>query len=238
MDDTYSFLLPAIPSDHARQTRGLDIVKARVKAGFSPKTIIDVGCGLGRSRGQLLSFIKDATWLGIDIEESPEVNARPETRDDMLSYDGVNLPVESDSVDLVYSHQVFEHVRYPEKLLRDISRVLTPSGLFIGQTSHLEPYHSRSIFNFTPYGWKLICEANGLEAIELRPSIDGQTLVERTVSGKPPRFSQWFVKESPINRQISRREKAKSTSAQRINFKKLNISGQFCFVCRRKPLKP
>ena len=238
MDDIYSFLLPAMPSDHARQTRGLDIVKAHVKAGFLPKTIIDVGCGLGGSRRQLLSVIKGATWLGIDIEDSPEVNARPEMREDMRSYDGVNLPVETSSVDLVYSHQVFEHVRYPEQLLKDISRVLAPGGLFIGQTSHLEPYHSRSIFNFTRYGWKLICEANGLEVIELRPSIDGQTLVERTASGKSHRFNRWFLNESPINHHISRTEKANGTSTQRINFKKLNISGQFCFVCRSKPLQP
>lgn len=235
MTSIYEYLRPALPKDHSRQTSALDVVKDRVKNGFAPTSILDVGCGLGKSRGQLLSFIKGATWTGVDIEGSPEVNAREGRRDDLVTFDGVHLPVENGIIDLVYSFQVFEHVRYPEKLLADIARVLSLRGLFIGQTSQLEPYHSRSIFNYTPYGWKLICEDAGLEIVELRPGIDGITLIERTAFGKSGRFNRWFIKESPINQRISKVEKSKGTDNELLNLKKLNVSGQFCFVARRSP---
>lgn len=41
----------------------------------------------------------------------------------------------------------------PESLLADVTRVLRPGGAFVGSVSCLEPYHSFSYWNFTPYGW-------------------------------------------------------------------------------------
>jgi len=130
---------------------------------------VDFGCGVGTSLDFFSKTLAGTKWTGVDIEESPEVNARTRTDGEFFTYDGVNLPFEDSSFELIYSNQVLEHVRYPEKVLAEISRVLTADGVFIGQTSQLEPYHSFSIYNFTVYGFKTICEDNGLEVDLLRP---------------------------------------------------------------------
>ena len=36
------------------------------------------------------------------------------------SFDGINLPYDNDFFDIVYTHQVFEHVRKPHPLMCDV----------------------------------------------------------------------------------------------------------------------
>ena len=72
----------------------------------------------------------------------------------------------------MFSRQVFEHVRHPDALMREVARVLKPGGVFFGSVAYLEPYHSRSIFNFTPYGLMTVLGNAGLRLSELRPGID------------------------------------------------------------------
>ena len=155
---------------------------------------MDLGCGDGRSLDQFKSIQNSINWVGVDIEESPEVAQRSRTDGRFVTFNGVDLPFEDGEFDLIYSHQVFEHVRHPEALLREISRVLSKDGLLIGQTSQLEPFHSYSHWNFTGYGFKVICADAGLELTELRPGIDGITLIERSYLGRPEEYSKWFKK--------------------------------------------
>ena len=68
---------------------------------------------------------------------------------------------------------------------------------FAGSTSQLEAFHSRSIFNWTPYGFTVVAEDAGLEVVELRPVIDGLTLVAWRALGLPRFFHRWWARESP-----------------------------------------
>jgi hypothetical protein len=99
----------------------------------------------------------------------------------------------------------------------------------------LEPYHSFSIFNFTPYGFKVVCEDSGLEVKLMRPGIDGITLTERIVRERPSYYNQWFSNESPVNVEIERFAKKDNASIAAINFRKLIVCGQFAFHCVPKP---
>lgn len=233
MINVYNYLKEALPQDNAKQSSGAAVVTRRVSEGHMSSNVLDLGCGVGRSIDLFRKILPDAKWVGVDIEHSPEVNARSRQDAEFLTYDGVNLPFPDNHFGVVYSHQVFEHVRYPEPLLSEIKRVLTDDGIFVGQTSHLEPYHSYSIFNYTPYGWKVICETAGLELIELRPGIDSISLIKRSFLGRPPEFDRWFVSESPLNREIEIQAEQQSLSHSVRNFRKLQYSGQFVFVCRR-----
>lgn len=47
---------------------------------------------------------------------------------ELKSYDGVHLPLADNSVDLVVSHEVFEHVADVRAVLAEIARVLKPDG--------------------------------------------------------------------------------------------------------------
>jgi len=234
MQKIYDYLSSTLPKDHCRQTRALEVIDEYYATNTKPKEILDFGCGVGSSLDFFAKTLAGSKWTGVDIEESPEVNARTRTDGQFFTYDGVNLPFEDQSFELVYSNQVLEHVRHPEKVLAEISRVLTKDGVFIGQTSQLEPYHSYSMFNFTVYGFKRICEDNGLAVEMFRPSIDGVTLIERSLKERPAYFSRWFAEETPINSEIERIARKESRSIAVMNYRKLLHSGQFCFVCSKK----
>lgn len=227
---------PSIPKDHCRQTRATDLVETLVKShGFDPKNVVDLGCGTGASQRFFKRVSPKASWTGVDIESSPEVSARVDVGDQFLTFDGVNIPLADNSVDLVYCNQVLEHVRYPEELLADVTRILSKDGYFIGQTSQFEPYHSFSFWNFTIFGFKQICEQAGLSLDEIRPGIDGFTLMERSYLGRPKEMSRWFGEESPRNQDIETQALSSGFSIQKRNWRKLLYCGQFAFRCTLAP---
>lgn len=118
-----------------------------------------------------------------------------------LTYDGVDLPLSHDSVDIIYSHQVFEHVRHPQELILEVFRVLKEDGYLVGSRSQLEPFHSRSLWNFTPYGYVTLLKSAGFSEFFVKPGIDGLTLIIRSLvrNSLSRMFSIFFSRESPLN---------------------------------------
>lgn len=226
-------LQPCLPKDTASQFTAMQYAQ-RLAPSLAPGALVlDLGCGSGISLDQFRSVAPLAQWIGVDIEHSPEVDARTRADGEFRTYDGVNIPADSGSIDLIYSRQVFEHVRHPEPLLADIRRVLKVGGSFIGSTSHLEPYHSFSYWNFTPFGFKRLVEAAGLQLVELRPGIDAIALITRAYRNNDATFNRWFAEESPLNQEIDAWARANNQSVQQTAFRKLSFCGQFCFWVRR-----
>jgi hypothetical protein len=128
---------------------------------------------------------------------------------------------------------VLEHVRYPDRLLPDVTRVLKKGGLFIGEVSYLEPYHSYSVFNFTPYGLSRVFADAGLELRELRPGIDAYSLITRQLLGGP-RALDFLFKRSPMNSMIGLMGTVAMLPPPMIGFLKLQYAGQFCFLATRR----
>jgi SAM-dependent methyltransferase len=240
-DDLRDATGAAIPGDHARQALVLDTLRAQLlrlpargKAEGAPPMVLDVGCGRGESLDFVRSVLSTVDWLGIDIDDSAEVAERPRRTDgEFRSFDGEHIPWPDGTVDLAYSQQVFEHVVRPEPLLADIARVLRPGGVFCGSVSQLEPFHSRSVGGFTPYGWRLALERAGLELTEIRPGIDIATLLVRRLSRRPRSFDRFWATESPGNRAMNLVGKMKRLDAADLNALKLMFAGQFIFVARR-----
>jgi SAM-dependent methyltransferase len=168
--------------------------------------------------------------VGVDITECDA--AKRVAGEQVVLYDGVHLPFADDSVPLVYSSQVLEHVRHPEPLLREVRRILQPGGVFIGSTSQLEPYHAGSLWNYTIYGFKVLVEDAGLALEEVRPGIDGISLVQRQWFGKRPEHRAWFAL-SPLNRQIDQEDAAKRRQVKSTNYRKLQYCGHFSFRVRK-----
>ena len=140
-----------MPGDHARQTLADRYAEREIgRPATGPWRVLDLGCGAGGSVDVFRARDPDVQWVGLDVPGSPE--ARERTRRDARfeTFDGVSMPFEDGSFDLVYCKQVLEHVRHPEPLLAEVRRVLTPGGWFAGSTSQLEPYHSLSLWNYTP----------------------------------------------------------------------------------------
>lgn len=228
-------LSQSIPNDHSRQVNSQYFVE-KVLAGkkSSQIKVLDIGCGGGNSVDIFAKLSEHIQWFGLDIEDSPEVRAR--TREDCAFYtfDGIHIPFDDNSFDIIYSNQVFEHVRYPQKLLEEISRVLKVDGTFIGSTSHLEPFHSFSYWNYTPYGFMVLCNDTNLRLEEIRPSIDALALIVACILGIPKFTEKWWAKDSPLNKIISIFGALKKFDHQKLNAQKLTFCGQFCFLITKQ----
>lgn len=232
MASQWDLLKDVIPTDHARQVQSTYYVERFMSGPDAPELVVDLGCGLGRTATLFRRFRPDVRWIGVDIEGSPESLART-SEEEVRLYDGENLPFESDSVPFIYCHQVLEHVRRPWVTLRDVHRVLTPGGLFVGSTSQFEPYHSYSLWGYTLYGFRTLIEDCGLVVDELRPGLDGVALIMRTYNGRRPEDSRWFAEESPLNQEIDAWAAATGRGPAQVNNRKLEFCGQFAFVVRK-----
>jgi SAM-dependent methyltransferase len=232
-----SLFLPAtcVPGDHARQTTGYGMAEHVLRddlavAATDRFTILDLGCGEGNSIDFFRRLAPAGKWIGVDIADSPEVRSRRRSDGDFRTFDGVHVPVDAQSVDLVFCNQVMTHVGEPVELLRDVRRVLKPGGgRFVGSTSHLEPMVSYSRTNFTPYGFAALLGAAGMELREIRPGIDGVTLILRRLFWKPAIFDRFYERESPLNAMIGVAGRMRGKSARQINARKLLFAGQYSF---------
>jgi SAM-dependent methyltransferase len=231
----YEFL----PEDTSRQTHGLREalrVLNRISARGDPVTLLDLGCGEGGSYDVFLALNRRTRWVGLDIADSGEVISRPSRNLPFCTYDGVQIPVSDRAVDIAYSRQVFEHVRHPELLLGEVHRVLKPEGIFVGSTSHLEPFHSRSYWNYTPYGFCVLLREAGFRSILVRPGIDSLTLIGRRYFSYiklAKLFEPFFTIESPTNALLEAGLRLLGQPTKRRNALKLLFAGQFCFLAQK-----
>jgi len=124
-------------------------------------TLLDFGCGTKPYEPLLKSHFKK--WFGIDLKDrttGPESQNRADT-----VWDGITLPLEKNSFDVVLATQVLEHVENIENTLKELARVLRPGGYFLITVPmtgvlHEEPWDFR---RFTPYGLR-----NMLEPLDIR----------------------------------------------------------------------
>lgn len=81
------------------------------------------------------------------------------------------MPFADNAYDHVLCTQVLEHVTDPQKVCKELCRVVKPGG-YVGvtapQSSHLHnlPYH---FFHFTHLGMRQMLERSGLEVLEITP---------------------------------------------------------------------
>jgi len=227
-------LLPAaLPSDDAEQAladRYIELEAGRSR-GRSWR-VLDLGCGQGSSVDAFRARDPDVEWIGLDLPDSPEVRRRKRTDARFETFDGVEIPFGDDSFDLVYCKQVLEHVRRPSALLAEVGRVLAPGGFFAGSTSQLEPFHSLSLWNYTPLGFAKLAEEAGLTVLEVRPSIDALALIAYRMFGSRRAFERWWGAQSPLNRAIDAYGRARGLGPEAINATKLVFCGQFAFLAR------
>lgn len=119
-------LIAHIPLDHARQVGSGYYIEEAMRASSPPGLVMDLGCGDGSSDALFRAIVPDVCWVGVDIVESATLRAVKV--DSVVIFDGVRLPFADASIPLVYTNQVFEHVRHPQALLLEIRRVLAPGG--------------------------------------------------------------------------------------------------------------
>lgn len=138
-----ALLSPYLPADVSWQSYGLQEALHLLKTSPQPQDcikVLDVGCGGGGSFYEFTDCDRRISWAGLDLLDSPEATGTGVRGLNFRTFDGVHIPCAENEIDLLYSRQVFEHVRHPHELLREMHRVLKPGGHLAGSTSHLEPF--------------------------------------------------------------------------------------------------
>ncbi len=235
-----ALLSPYLPGDVSWQSYGLQEALHLLKTCPQPQDcikVLDVGCGGGGSFYEFTDCDRRISWAGLDLLDSPEAAGTGVRGLNFRTFDGVHIPCGENEIDLLYSRQVFEHVRHPHELLREMHRVLKPGGHLAGSTSHLEPFHSRSFWNYTPYGFCVLLHDAGFDSAVVRPGIDGLTLMARRALSYvhlSRLCDPFFKSESPLNLFLEAVTRTARMPAPRRNALKLLFSGHFTFVAAKQ----
>src|SRR6266550_2788563 len=93
--------------------------------------VLDVGCGAGSIAKAVKRDRPDLDVMGCDLSESALATARADAEGvDFRLATAERLPFEDGTLDFVWIVDVLEHVDDPERVLREVARVLRPRGGF------------------------------------------------------------------------------------------------------------
>lgn len=230
--EVYSTIGEYLPEDHSN-TQSLSTYIRQISKKLPERAkILDLGCGEGDSIDLFQNMLPDSIWRGVDIENSPEVKNRVRQSNLFASFNGVDLPYPDKHFDLIYCHQVLEHVRHPDALVKEALRVLKPGGFFVGSVSYLEPYHSYSIFNFTPYGITQVFGDAGFDLKEIRPGVDASVLINRQLLNRSGLLNI-FWRQNFIYAIIALIGGIFCLPHREKNFLKIQFSGHLTFLAER-----
>ena len=103
---------------------------------------LDIGCG----RGEFLRGFIDCGVQGHGVDRSRTAERYcPEAELHTADLENEELPYPDNHFDVIYSKSVIEHFYYPEKLVKEMFRVLKPGGLLITMCPDWE-YNVRNYF--------------------------------------------------------------------------------------------
>lgn len=131
--------------------------------------ILDVGCGIMPYRELIKEKNKRVTsYLGLDFETAiyPEYDlGKPD-----LLWDGNSIPLDNKVIDTVIATEFFEHVPDPEKIMKEIFRVLKPGGVIFFTVPfiwylHIVPFDE---YRYTPFSFKRHLQNSGFINIDIK----------------------------------------------------------------------
>ena len=151
--DTYRYYLRGEHYDWTKDPRGLENLFHRLRSRIFNKCtslpLLDLGCGTGLVSRQFPRV------LGVDINRWNLLRAQCDAR---IQSTAEHLPVRTGSFKVILCTEMLEHVDSPEKVLREVLRVLVPGGRLYGSVPsdsllwklrrflsvthpHTEPFH-------------------------------------------------------------------------------------------------
>jgi SAM-dependent methyltransferase len=112
------------------------VLEQRLEAQLTPGAVLlDAGCG--RTAPLLRNYIGRAGRLiGIELVDFTDVPPEIETHNADLA----RLPLAAESIDLIVSRSVFEHLTDPQPVYAEFARVLRPGGAVLFLTANMWDY--------------------------------------------------------------------------------------------------
>ena len=166
--ETLSYESPVIPKPL------IEFANRLIPPGLGARCL-DFGCGAGPHRRIIET--SGYVYTGVDYAASidPARLARQGSsfENEVVQYDGLTLPFDDATFDMIWAWSSLEHCIFPEKSFSEIGRVLKPGGAFVGSVPHMMTYHAESAVNFTPYGFYLSCQRHEMTPLKIIPNMDG-----------------------------------------------------------------
>jgi ubiquinone/menaquinone biosynthesis C-methylase UbiE len=125
------------------------------------KRVLEIGCGIGTDAFMLASYCKE--YIGIDLTENAIQIVKERFKlynlnGQFYSLNAEDLSVfEDNSIDMVYSFGVIHHTENPDKIVKEVNRVLKPGGIF-------------KLMLYAKNSWKKIMIDAGLDQYEAQPN--------------------------------------------------------------------
>jgi SAM-dependent methyltransferase len=114
------------------------------KSNLRTENYLDIGCGDGSFTAQIANLVGAAGVFGVDISPFALKEARKKgivVNEVNINED--NLPFDDDSIGLITSFELIEHLVNTDNLLREAYRVLKPKGYFILSTPNIASWINR-----------------------------------------------------------------------------------------------
>lgn len=111
-------------------------------------TMLEIGGSISRNANQVFNCKE---YFNLDLVNNPEI---PTIVCDCTK----NIPIPAESVDFIFSNDVFEHLEKPWNTAAEITRILRPGGLTFVGTLFAWRYHPvpEDFYRFTPAGLKAL----------------------------------------------------------------------------------
>lgn len=93
------------------------------------KRVLDLGC---RSGALTRHFLEGNSVVGLDVDRAALAKAEALGIETVVGDVEEQLPFPEQSFDAVVAGELFEHLRFPDDLVREIRRVLRPRGVLVG----------------------------------------------------------------------------------------------------------
>jgi SAM-dependent methyltransferase len=126
----------------AGQERRLSMVRQYV--ALEDRAILDVGCGIGMYTDAFGRY--SGRVYGVEVELERAVQAAPRTAG-VAQAPGEALPFADDTFDLVFSHEVLEHVTDDRQAAGEMARVTRPGGHVVAFCpNRLWPWETHGVY--------------------------------------------------------------------------------------------
>ncbi|MEQ1606052.1 MAG: class I SAM-dependent methyltransferase [Pyrinomonadaceae bacterium] len=181
------------------------------------KSVLDIACGTGYGIGLLRSKARFVTGVDIDPVAASEAKAECGENGAVLLGNGLGLPFDDATFDVITSFETLEHLYERTKFLAELRRVLTPDGILILSTPNANyskpvngvpanPFH---IHEYEPDELKAELEEYfsverflGQEldpSIEVSPFFEGQKRMPKDVATQARLFGWKVINKMPVS---------------------------------------
>lgn len=127
--------------------------------------LLDVGSGYGPYKELFLSKeSKVEKYISLDLEDQRSYQNKPD-----LTWDGITMPLENNSIGTVVATEVLEHCPDPVLMLKEVNRVLEPGGKLFFSVPFFWMLHEvpHDEFRYTPFSLERFAKEAGFKNLKL-----------------------------------------------------------------------